>query len=58
MITVHDIFKLLCSVYVVHSGPRRRSIDPAGRSAPTRDVMHTVRYGVVPTLRRDSQNLR
>ena len=28
------------------------------RFAPARDIMRTVRYGIVPTLRRYSQNLR
>ena len=28
------------------------------RCAPARDIMCTVRYGIVPTLRRDSENLR
>ena len=39
---------LLCSAPVAVPGPR----------APTRDIMRRVRYGIVPTFRRDSQNLR
>ena len=58
--TVHDLLTLLSSA--LHSGSSlqcsRSSIHDPVRCAPARDVMHTVRNGIVLTLRRDSLNLR
>ena len=53
VITVHDTLTLLWSAL----RPQSQFHDP-GRCAPARDIMHTVRHGIVPTLRHNLQNLR
>ena len=54
--TVHDLLTLLCSA--LHSGPSRSSMIWDVALLHVISHTHTVRYRTVPTLRRDSQNLR